>query len=147
MTVSLRGGAPRFRKRLPPRLEHQAPATREVPAPIANRLLCSALASMAQRLPTTGGFTADPLVVYAGARYRLVGDLVNGALYDTRTFERRFVINEGRLRATVTGGTADDYARAAQLPSIDAVSRVSYVLEATTTRRTAKLPLEDQADV
>lgn len=145
MTVSLRGGAPRFRKRLPPRLEHQAPATREVPAPVANRLLCSALASMAA-LREKG----QPVVAYAGALYRLAGDLVNGSLYERgrgeQFGERRFVINEGRLRAVVTVSTADDYFRAAQLPSIDAIARVSYVLEATPTRRAAKLPLEDQAD-
>jgi hypothetical protein len=143
MTVSLRGGAPRFRKRLPPRLDHHQ-ATREIPEQVANRLLCLALASMAQR---AGGDRPDPLVTYAGTRYRLIGDLVNGSLYDLQRRDRRFVINEGRLRAVVTVSTTAEYAAAAQLPSTSAIARVSYVLEATTTRRAAKLPLEGQVDV
>ncbi len=123
MTVSLRGGAPRRPKKLPAALVHSA-TRHELPTPLANRSLCSALASMAlhQELTRVIGTSSDPIVEYAGTRYRLVGDLVNGSLYDVTHYTRRFVINEGRLRAANT-----DVAR--QLPAIDAIARVSYVLE------------------
>jgi hypothetical protein len=128
MTVSLRGGAPRYQKRLPPRLDNHA-TRHELEAPLANRLLCSALASMAEHRSSTNGFSGDPLVEYAGARYRIVGDLVNGTLFDLRHYAPRFAITEGRLRPSIADGKYTPHA-GGPVPSVDAIARVSYVLDA-----------------
>jgi hypothetical protein len=87
---------------------------------------------MAEHRSSTNGFSGDPLVEYAGARYRIVGDLVNGTLFDLRTTRRGSRSPRGGCGRRSRTGSTPPHA-GGPVPSVDAIARVSYVLDARAT--------------
>lgn len=130
MTLT-RGADPAWRpkRKLPSSLAWTGERRHELGESLANRLLCEVLQQLALKKAHRLTSRPDPIVEYAGARYRLVGDLLEGTLYDIAQLVPRFHIHESSISpAGKDSAPSSRWDVDRSVPPARALERVRYVM-------------------